>query len=150
MWTGGGRQREGGKRRRGRSGVGGRVWVTRRPCHVRFQPQPTSSTGPPRVSTSLRDVGVSSEVQVHLVLPRDPKETQPYILSATQELIYLFLRRVNMRACCSLLTDLFAAPSARGAKYGLLEETKHVSHEFEIHPRLDKRSQKMKEKAGKR
>lgn len=40
-----------------RSGVGSRVWVTRRPCHVRFQPQPSSSTGPPRVSTSSRDVG---------------------------------------------------------------------------------------------
>lgn len=66
MWTGGGRQREGVRRRRGRSGVGGRVWVTRRPCHVRFQPQPSSSTGPPRVSTSSRDVGSSLPSQVHL------------------------------------------------------------------------------------
>lgn len=77
MWTGGGRQREGGKRRRGRSGVGGRVWVTRRPCHVRFQPQPTSSTGPPRVSTSLRDVGVSSGMQVHLALRREIRRRLP-------------------------------------------------------------------------
>lgn len=36
--------------------VGGTVRVTRRPCHVRFQPRPFSSTGPPRASTSPRDV----------------------------------------------------------------------------------------------
>lgn len=30
--------------------------VTRRPCHVRFQPRPFSSTGPPRASTSPGDV----------------------------------------------------------------------------------------------
>lgn len=66
MWTGGGRQREGVRRRRGRSGVGGRVWVTRRPCHVRFQPQSSSPTGPPRVSTSSRGVESSLPSQVHL------------------------------------------------------------------------------------
>lgn len=53
----------------------GRVWVTRRPCHVRFQPQPSSSTGPPRVSTSSRDVGSPLWTQVHLARSHELEES---------------------------------------------------------------------------
>jgi len=97
MWTGGGRQREGVRRRRGKERCQcGRVWVTRRPCHVRFQPQPSSSsTGPPRVSTSSRDVGSSSDSGASRTFASS-KKSSILARSALSTDIYLFLITLSL------------------------------------------------------